>query len=139
MTYDSPCIEQPGLVTALTAGRIKVALQGNGGCSTCHDALCMLGKSQARWVETPSGSNSLNIGDTVMVRINRASGYAGVLWLYLVPFVLMVLTLIGILKLGQPESLAGVMAIFVLVPYFLVLYIFRKKMAAQCWVQIIKK
>lgn len=100
MTYDAPFIEQPGLVTSLTGGRIKVALQGNGDCATSHDALCMLGKSQARWVEAPSGSNSFNIGDAVMVRINRASGYAGLLWLYVVPFFIMVLTLIGIFRAG---------------------------------------
>ena len=46
---------------------------------------------------------------------------------YFYPFVLVMLVLIGLIGLGAPELRAGTLALLSLVPYYLGLYLFRKR------------
>lgn len=130
-------MEHIGLVTENNNGRMKISLVGSG-CSACHKSLCMLGESKAKEVMI-SGSSKFKAGEEVVVRINPASGYTAVVLLYLVPFLLMLLTLIIVLRLGYSESSAGLWALLILVPYFLFLYGIRKSFHNQCKMEIVSR
>jgi positive regulator of sigma E activity len=130
-------LEHIGLVTENKAGRLKISLVGSG-CSACHKSLCMLGESKAKEVVI-SGSLHFKAGEEVLVRINPASGYTAVVLLYLVPFLLMLLTLIIVLRLGYSEGWAGLGALLILVPYFLFLYGIRKSFHKQCKMEIVSR
>jgi len=71
-----------------------------------------------------------------MIRFNRSSGYTAILFLYLVPFVVMLTTLVALLNTGWPERYAGSASLLVLIPYFLLVYAFRKKFATHCNIQV---
>lgn len=130
-------MEHIGLVTENHNGRLKIALVGTG-CSACHKSLCMLGESKAKEVEI-SGSLQFKAGEEVLVRVNPASGYTAVVLLYLVPFLLMMLTLIVVMRLGYSEGWAGLGALLILVPYFLFLYGIRKSFRNQCKMEVISR
>ena len=47
---------------------------------------------------------------------------------YLLPLILMVIALVGVLKATHSEGAAALSALGVLVPYYVVLYLFRNKL-----------
>ncbi|MCA6366019.1 MAG: SoxR reducing system RseC family protein [Cytophagales bacterium] len=139
MSNRADYIEQSGLVIATTNGKMKVTIVGNSGCSACHNSLCMLGDSKSKELEVTMKNALFQIGEEVLIRINPTSAYLGLILLYLLPFLLLVGLLIGFLQMGYAESIAGTISLGSLVPYFLFLFLFRKQLATQCRVNIIKK
>lgn len=138
MTNSANYLEHIGLVTANQNGRITISLTGSG-CSACHKSLCMLGDSKAREVEIPQREYQLNVGDEVWVKINPSSGYKAVALLYIVPFLLMFGSMLFMLGLGYSDGISGLTALVILVPYFIILYGFKKQLGSQCSVDIVKK
>jgi positive regulator of sigma E activity len=128
-------IEHDGMVTDLQNGRVRISLTGSG-CSACHKSLCMLGDSKAKEVELPLKENKFNIGDAVIVKINPASGYKAVILLYLLPFCLMIFTLLLSSQLGYHESIAGLTSLLILIPYFSILFVMKKWLSNQCTIDV---
>lgn len=135
MSAEADYLEHFGLVTDARNGRVRISLVG-AGCSACHKSLCMLGDSKAKEVEIFAQETSLKSGDEVIVRINPSSGYKAVALLYLVPFMLMIITLTGMSQLGYNEGLAGLGALLMLVPYYGLLYLFRNNLRSQCSIEV---
>ena len=131
-------LEHVGLVTDTLNGRVKVSLIG-AGCSACHKSLCLLGDSKAKEVEIRSNTNEFKAGDEVIVKINPSSGYKAVAWLYLIPFILMMLSLAGISHLGYHEGIAGLASLLILVPYYSMLYLQKNNLRSQCSIDIEKR
>ena len=132
-------LEQAGLVTDSKNGRIKISLTGSG-CSACHNSLCMLGDSKAKEVEINAlNENWLLAGDEVIVKINPSSGYKAVALLYILPFFLMLLSIFIVSQSGYNEGIAGLTSLLMLVPYFGLLFLFRKKLRSQCTIEVEKR
>jgi len=131
-------LEHIGLVTDSQNGRVRISLVGSG-CSACHKSLCVLGDSKAKEVDIPAKDYSFKSGDEVIVRINPASGYKAVALLYLVPFILMIITLTGMSRLGYHESIAGLTSLFILVPYYGIIYILKNILKSQCSIEVEKR
>jgi len=132
-------MEHTGLVTDSNHGRIKISLTGSG-CSACHNSLCMLGDSKAKEVEiSVTKENGLLAGDEVIVKINPASGYKAVALLYILPFFLMILSLVMVSKSGYSEGLAGLTSLLILVPYFGLLFLLRNQLRSQCTIEVEKR
>ncbi len=131
-------LEHIGLVTDSSNSRLKISLVGSG-CSACHKSLCMLGDSKAKEVDIPYKENRFRAGDEVIVRINPSSGYQAVILLYFVPFLLILLMLLGMLRAGYNEGISGLMSLIILGPYFGLLYTFRKVISTQCKMEVVKR
>jgi sigma-E factor negative regulatory protein RseC len=56
-----------------------------------------------------------------------STGYKAVVLSYLIPLVIVITGLITLNSLSASELTAGLVSISLLVPYFLILYLFRKK------------
>jgi len=138
MTRIANYLENVGLVTNSQSGRVRISLIGLG-CTACHNSLCMLGDSKAKEVEIFDKENLFKTGDEVMVKINPASGYMAVLLLYLVPFLLMLLTLLLLMRSGSSEGISGLMSLLILAPYFAMIYMLRGKLGSQCKIEVVKR
>ncbi|MEQ1585166.1 MAG: SoxR reducing system RseC family protein [Cyclobacteriaceae bacterium] len=138
MNHSANCLEHIGLVTDSSNSRLIISLVGSG-CSACHKSLCMLGDSKAKEVEIPVQENSFRAGDEVIIRINPESGYQAVFLLYFMPFLLMLLALIIMLRAGYNEGISGLTSLLVLAPYFGLLYTFRKRLGTRCKMEVVKR
>jgi positive regulator of sigma E activity len=138
MTRVANYLENIGLVTNSQRGRVRISLIGSG-CTACHNSLCMLGDSKAREVEIIDKKNLFKTGDEVMIKINPASGYMAVLLLYLVPFLLMLLTILLMMHSGSSEGISGIMSLLILAPYFGMIYMLRGKLSSQCKIVVEKR
>jgi positive regulator of sigma E activity len=138
MSNEEHYLEHVGLVTDSQNGRIKISLVGSG-CSACHKSLCMLGDSKAKEVEITENQNRFKSGDEVIVKINPASGYKAVALLYFIPFILMVLALVGMSRLGYHEGLAGLTSLLILIPYYGMIYLLKNSLSSQCSIDVEKR
>jgi sigma-E factor negative regulatory protein RseC len=138
MKDDLSYLEQVGIVTDTRNGRVKISLTGSG-CSACHKSLCLLGESKAKEVEVLLQENWLKSGDEVIVKINPASGYMGVILLYMVPFSLMIISLLVMMQLGFSEGITGLTSLLILVPYFGLLFLLKNKLSSQCTIDVEKR
>jgi positive regulator of sigma E activity len=138
MNAEANYLEHIGLVTDSQHDRVRISLLGSG-CSACHRSLCMLGDSRAKEVEISTRENMFKSGDEVIVKINPSSGYKAVTLLYLIPFMLMILTLVGISKFGYHESIAGIAALLILIPYYGMIYLLKDYLKGQCSIEVEKR
>jgi positive regulator of sigma E activity len=99
----------------------------------------MLGSSKAKEIDLVFDKNSFRAGDEVLVKVNPASGYKAVMLLYVFPFVLMMLALFLVANAGYSEGIAGLASLFVLLPYFFMIYLFKKSLAGQCNFEVVKR
>jgi sigma-E factor negative regulatory protein RseC len=97
----------------------------------------MLGDSKAKEVEILASTMKLESGDEVIVKINSASGYKAVVFLYLVPFVLMILSLLLMSRFD--EGVAGLTSLLILIPYFSLLFALKNKLRSQCNIDVAKR
>lgn len=124
-------IEHIGVISEINEGIIKVDINVQSACSSCHaSGICGVDSSN-RIIEVPANQSQYNIGDQVKVVLKQKLGYVALLLGYVVPFFVVVLTLVICLKLGVSEGISGLFSVLVLIPYYLAIYLFRNKLKKE--------
>lgn len=132
-------ITEPGFVSAVTHQVVTVTLLGSGGCASCHKSLCVLRDTTNRSVEVPTTAGKLHVGDEVYVRMKPETGYVALMWLYIIPFLVLMTVMIGLLRMQVNEGLAGLFALLALFPYYGILFLLRNYVKRQCHVEVVKR
>jgi sigma-E factor negative regulatory protein RseC len=73
------------------------------------------------------GKYNVSPGDAVTIVMKQSEGYKAVVLSYLIPLVIVISSLVALDSLSASELITGLISISLLAPYFLVLYLFRKK------------
>jgi len=119
-------IQHDGTVKKVDGNSVLVSINVNSACSTCHaEGLCGLSGKEEKIVDV-KGKYNVSPGDTVTILMKQATGYKAVALSYLGPLIVIIASLIILDSLSLNELMAGLISISLLVPYFLILYIFRK-------------
>ena len=122
-------IEHDGVVVKVGDKSLFVSLLVNSSCGSCHaKEFCGPSESAVREIEVSSVYKDLKPGDHVVVRLEQSKGVLALVLGYLLPFILMVSVLVISLELSGRESLSGLLAIGILLPYYSLLFIFREKL-----------
>lgn len=117
-----------GIVDHLENRKLFVRILAKSACGSCHaKSICSSLDMQEKIIEVKSMDESgFKPGDPVILEMTESMGIKATLLGYLVPFALLLATLItGSIFLSELAS--GLLAIAILLPYFLLLRLFRKK------------
>jgi sigma-E factor negative regulatory protein RseC len=115
-------IEHQGTVSRISNDTLTVTLQGNIHCEGCKaQSACGVSDSNDKEIEVPI-NDSYQINEPVKVLMQRQLGMQAVFWAYLFPFILLVSVLFISVNFVE-EWLAGVLALAILIPYFVILYL----------------
>ncbi len=118
-------ITHTGTVTALNRDSVIVRLSENIHCEGCRaKAVCGVAESPSKEVEVMHPGGFLRMHDTVEVILKKELGMKAVFWAYVLPFGLVLLTLLTT-SVFLEEWLAGLLALLVLIPYFAGVALFR--------------
>lgn len=124
-TTDKSFINHFGIISKITKNTITVSLDTNASCHTCNaKSGCGISDSNTKEIEIQNNFQSLHINEKVNVIMRKELGFKAVFFAYIFPFILMFITLI-IASLFFKEWLAGLLSIFILIPYFTVLYLLK--------------
>lgn len=129
MSEKVECILKSGIVEDINGKYIRVRIQNFSACAGCHSKdSCASFEKGERVVDVENDlSRTVKVGDRVDVQMIESSGWIAVLLGYVLPFILLIATLI-IVNYYLGEVLAAALSLGVLVPYYLLLYAFRNKM-----------
>ena len=126
-------IEHEGIIEKIDNHRMTVRILQESACSACHaKGVCMAANSKEKRIEITDFSGRFNENERVLIEGKASIGYKAVFWAFVLPLIILLLTLILTLSLWNfSEMEAAISAMVSLIPYYLVLYFMRKKMASS--------
>jgi sigma-E factor negative regulatory protein RseC len=97
-------------------------------CASCHaKGACSAADQEEKYLDVLLHGAVFRQGETVKVQVEKRMGFRAVALGYFYPFVLVMLVLIALTATGASELRAGLIALLSLIPYYLGLYLFRKR------------
>lgn len=125
-------IKHLGIVENINGSRLKVKIVQSSACSSCSvKAHCSASETKEKIIDVYNKNNvPCQIGEQVMIVGTTSMGMKAVLLAFVLPFVVLLLSLIVSLKLtGGDEAFSALVSLGTLVPYYLIIYICRKKIS----------
>lgn len=129
----------PGIIQQISHKTISVSIVSRSACASCKSQkMCNIAEMKDKIIEIESPKeHSFKPGDKVEVRMAQSAGTWAVFLGYITPFIILISTLL-IASLYVNEGIAGLLALASLLPYFIILYIFRKKLKRQFRFYLVK-
>ena len=123
-------IKHAGVVDGVEGECVRVRILQSSACSTCKVAAhCNASETKEKIIDVMDADAShYQKGDQVMVVADTAVGFRASLYGYLLPLILMVVTLVGVLAATHSEGLAALSALGILMPYYVLLFLMRNKL-----------
>ncbi|WP_294081081.1 SoxR reducing system RseC family protein [Proteiniphilum sp. UBA5384] len=124
-------IEHEGIIEKIRGNQVTVRILQESACSTCHaKRTCMAADSKEKLVDVIDFSGRFSEDERVIIEGKESLGHKAVFWAFVLPLIILIATLILALSLWNfNETEAAISAMAALVPYYLFLYLLRKKMA----------
>lgn len=114
------------MVKEATASSLVVSIINQSACSTCHaKGACTIADVQEKEVEITPDGHSYYPGQEVTVILKEVQGFKALFYGYLLPFLLVLATLITASSITGNEVFSGLLALGILIPYYTTLYFFR--------------
>ena len=123
-------IKHAGVVDGVEGECVRVRILQSSACCACKVAAhCNASETKEKIIDVMDADAShYQKGDQVMVVADTAVGFRASLYGYLLPLILMVVTLVGVLAATHSEGLAAVSALGILIPYYFLLFLMRNKL-----------
>jgi sigma-E factor negative regulatory protein RseC len=123
----SGTINHSGIVQKADDKTVTVSISAESPCSGCHaEGSCSLSGKEEKIIEV-SGNYNVKPGDPVTILMEQSMGYTALLLGYILPLFSVVLCLIILVSEKVPELSAGLFSIAILIPYYIILYLSRKR------------
>jgi positive regulator of sigma E activity len=125
-------IRHEGIIEEIDNQEITVRFLSNSACSECHaKGVCSVSDSPEKHVVIESSGNHYNTGDKVDIILARSLGFKALFLGYIFPFLTVFFTLIIVLWFTNNEGVAGITALLILVPYYLLLKVFNRRITRE--------
>lgn len=123
-------IKHAGVVDGVEGECVRVRILQSSACSACKVAAhCNASETKEKIIDVMDADAShYQKGDQVMVVADTAVGFRASLYGYLLPLILMVVTLVVVLAATHSEGLAALSALGILMPYYVLLFLMRNKL-----------
>jgi sigma-E factor negative regulatory protein RseC len=122
-------VSHSGIVQEITPeGKIKISIVSKANCISCQlNQSCSASDMKEKIVEVDHYGGVLKIGETVNVALAENAGFKALFLGYILPFLILFVTLIILTELKFHELTAGLVALSTLIPYYLALYLLKNK------------
>ena len=127
---DLEAIKHSGVIKEIDNLQYYVSIVAQSACVACSaKSVCNVSEMKDEIVEVPRNeSENFKVGDKVEILMEKSHGTKAVMLGYILPFLIILVTLIVTLSLIGNEGIAGLISIGILVPYYLILYINRDRL-----------
>ncbi|MCB2220909.1 MAG: SoxR reducing system RseC family protein [Bacteroidetes bacterium] len=123
-------ISHSGLIQKIDDQQIYVSIVSQSACAACHaKGVCNVSELSEEIVEVPKEAGiHYEVGQNVKVSMQKSLGTHAVFLGYILPFLILLATLIIALAITGREGLSGLLALAILIPYYLFLYTMRDRL-----------
>ena len=124
-------VSHRGTIISIEEGNIKVEIINKSMCAACHaKGFCSAGDSKDKVIDVLYYSNGeYSVGDEVEVVMRRSMGFKAVWISYVIPLAILLIFLLTLQGLDLTELQAGGCALLAVCLYYVVIYLFRAKIA----------
>ncbi len=122
-------ISHIGAVESIKEDSISVRIVSTPGCVSCSaNGVCNASEMEEKLVEVAlPKEHKYAIGDVVSVSLKQSAGLHAVMLGYIYPFLVMFITLIIMVNIIDSQGVAGLIALAMLVPYYVILYLSKSR------------
>ena len=133
-------VTHKGTIIEITPECIRVEIINKSMCAACHaKGFCSAGDTKDKIIDVEYYNNEeFAVGDEVEVIMNRSMGFKAVWISYVVPLVILLIFLLTLQGLGFSELHSGLFALLAVCVYYLMVYLFKDKLANKFVFTIVK-
>lgn len=114
------------MVKEVTDTSLVVSIINQSACSTCHaNGACSVADVQEKEIDILPNGKQYKPGDEITVLLKESQGFQALFYGYVLPFLLVLITLIITSAVTNNEFLAGLLSLGILIPYYIILYFLR--------------
>jgi sigma-E factor negative regulatory protein RseC len=123
----SGTISHEGIVQQSDDKSVIVSITTSSACSGCHaEGSCSMSGKEEKIIKV-TGTYNVKPGDNVTILMKQSMGYAALFLGYILPLITVITILIILVSVDIPELVAGLTSLAILIPYYIILFIFRKR------------
>ena len=129
-TKKSSQIKHPGTVESVHGNTVVVRVESQAACGQCHaKSHCGMVESADKLIEVShQNASEYKPGENVIITLKQSLGYRALLLGYIIPFLILLLALFAITLSTGREALAALVAVLLMIPYYVLLYRYRHKL-----------
>ncbi len=123
-------ITHPGIVKQTDNDRVFVMILAQSACASCHaKGMCSVSDMEEKIIEVyKQKDRTYKPGDQVSVIMKKSLGNKAVFIAYFLPFLIVLAALFILVEVTQEEGLSALIALALLVPYYIIIYYSRDKL-----------
>lgn len=120
-------VTQEGVIIEVTATSALVEIESRGACASCQlNGSCVGSESECKIVEVAlTPYQHYQIGERVAVKMEHSMGFKAVWIAYVLPLILLILTMVILSTVGVNELYIAIVTIGVITLYYIGLSLFR--------------
>lgn len=122
-------VEHSGIIKDIRGNEIQVSIINKSSCASCNlKGSCSVSDIQEKIIDVfVSNPDDYSLGEGVDVYYKQSLGFRALFLGYLLPFIIMLFSMIIMVSLSDNELLAGLVSLSSLIPYYLLVYLTRNK------------
>jgi sigma-E factor negative regulatory protein RseC len=125
---DQHMIDHEGIVEYMRGDVVHVKIISESACAACQaKGVCGAADREEKYLDIPAEKEHYEPGEPVRVLISKNLGLKAVALGYFYPFLLLMAVLTGLIVAGVSELRAGIIALCTLAPYYLALFLLKKR------------
>ncbi len=133
-------ISHSGIVESVENGHVRVRIMQSSACAGCHaKSLCSSSESKEKIIDVYESSPLCGVGERVTIVGTASMGTFAVVIAFVVPLILLVLTIVIGMKgfaLSELASVGG--GVLILAAYYLVLWMNRDRISRKLVFRIVR-
>lgn len=122
-------VSHNGEIIRINDKSIDIKILSKSACAACHiKSACNMAEMQEKIVTLPNDqTQDFKVGDNVEISMSVGQGNKAMIFAYLIPAVILIAMIFILNACGLDQGLNALLSIATLVPYYVILYIFRNK------------
>lgn len=122
-------VSHTGVITSITSDELGIEILSSGSCGSCSiKSACGMSETREKHIVVPKpDGKEFIIGQPVKVSMTARQGGRAAVYAYLIPALLMIFTILIISQFSLKDWIAAVAGISAAAVYYLLLFLFRRK------------
>ncbi|MBQ3594205.1 MAG: SoxR reducing system RseC family protein [Bacteroidales bacterium] len=123
-------ISHEGIITKIEDSNIEIKILSRSACASCNiKGACNMSEMQEKIITIPAPKDkNLSIGQEVKISMGLRQANRAVIFAYVIPLIILVAMIFILSTLKIEEGLNALISIGTLIPYYLILFLFRNRL-----------
>ena len=123
-------ISHEGIITGIDDNNVQIKILSKSACASCNiKGACNMSEMKEKIISVPRPEDkNLSVGQEVKINMGLGQANRAVIFAYVIPVIILVGMIFILNALKFDEGINALISIGSLVPYYLVLYLFKNKL-----------